>query len=108
MVQRKLAANVEVSTSSLWVLAIPLALAFWLYLRRSQGRPFDRLTAAFTTLPAGLWAALVAAVLGSALNDSGAIIGGVMAMVVATSLAVLLVDAADVEAPVRADGVGPR
>ena len=31
-----------------------------------------------------------------------------MAMVVATSLAVLLVDAADVEAPVRADGVGPR
>ena len=92
MVQRKLAANLEVSTSSLWVLAIPLAVAFWLYLRRSQGRPFEARAASFATLPAGLWAALVAAVLGSALNDSGAIIGGVMAMVLATSLAVLLVD----------------
>lgn len=119
MVQRKLAANLAVSTSSLWVLAIPLALAFWLYLRRSQHRPFDAVVAAFTTLPAGLWAALVAAVLGSALNDSGAIIGGVMAMVVATSLAVLLLDvepaehptvdpvASPVEEPVRADAASP-
>ncbi|MCU1369998.1 MAG: hypothetical protein JWO77_1192 [Ilumatobacteraceae bacterium] len=111
MVERKLAANLEVSTSSLWVLAIPLALAFWLYLRRSQGRPYERIAAGFTTLPAGLWAALVAAVLGSALNDSGAIIGGVMAMVVATSLAVLLVDGGDASDPgspdtVRAEGVG--
>lgn len=103
MVERKLAANLEVSTSSLWVLAIPLAVAFWLYLRRSQGHPFEALRASFTTLPAGLWAALVAAVLGSALNDSGAIIGGIMAMVVATSLAVLLVGHDPTDRTVRAE-----
>jgi hypothetical protein len=104
MIERKLTANLEVSTSSLWVLAIPLGLAFWLYLRRSQGRPFEALAASFATLPAGLWAALVAAVLGSAVNDSGAIIGGVMAMVVAVSLAVLLVSSPDPSVPVRAEG----
>jgi hypothetical protein len=123
MVQRKLAANLAVSTSSLWVLAIPLAIAFWLYLRRSQRRPFEAMAASFSGLPAGLWAALVAAVLGSALNDSGAIIGGVMAMVLATSLAVLLLDVdpalcavaggveeaedAEVGEPVRADATSP-
>ncbi|WP_421120072.1 hypothetical protein ACE2AJ_01585 [Aquihabitans daechungensis] len=119
MVQRKLTANLAVSTSSLWVLAIPLAIAFWLYLRRSQRRPFEAMAASFATLPAGLWAALVAAVLGSALNDSGAIIGGIVAMVLATSLAVLLVDddasaepAQDpvpepVQEPVRAEATSP-
>ncbi len=100
LVERKLAANLEVSTSSLWVLAIPLAIGFWLYLRRSQCRPFTAIVARFDTLPSGLWAALVAAVLGSALNDSGAIIGGIMAMVVATSLAVLL---ADIDREVNSD-----
>jgi len=45
----------------------------------------------------------VAAVLGSALNDSGAIIGGVMAMVLATSLAVLLLDLDPRSEPVRAE-----
>lgn len=102
MVERKLAANLAVSTSSMWVLAIPLVLAFWLYLRRSQRRPYGDLVASFTTLPSGLWALLVAAVLGSALNDSGAIIGGVMAMVVGTSLAVLLLENRR-SAPVRAE-----
>ncbi len=119
MVQRKLTANLEVSTSSLWVLAIPLAVAFWLYLRRSQHRPFETMAASFPALRSGLWAALVAAVLGSALNDSGAIIGGVMAMVLATSLAVLLLDLSPVavpapgraadpsEEPVRAEATAP-
>lgn len=115
MVQRKLTANLEVSTSSLWVLAIPLAIAFWLYLRRSQNRPFEAMATSFATLPAGLWAALVAAILGSALNDSGAIIGGVMAMVLATSLAVLLLDLPvtadpspdDVHERVRAEATSP-
>ncbi len=111
LVQRKLTANLEVSTSSMWVLAIPLAVMFWLYLRRSQGRPFDAMAASFPTLPAGLWAALVAAVLGSALNDSGAIIGGVMAMVTATSLAFLLVTgdppAVPADEAVRAEATSP-
>lgn len=104
MVQRKLVANLEVSTSSLWVLAIPLGLAFWLFLRRYRDRPYQRITASFATLPSGLAAALVAGVLGSALNDSGAIIGGVMSMVVGTSLAVLLLEGDPPEGAVR-DGV---
>jgi hypothetical protein len=92
MIERKLAANLEVSTSSQWVLAIPLAIAFWMFLRRSRTRPYPALVARFLTLPSGLGAVVVAGVLGSALNDSGAIIGGIVSMVVATSLAVLLLE----------------
>jgi hypothetical protein len=92
MVERKLAANLSVSTSSLWVLAIPIGLALWVYLRRAPGSPYDRVVASFPTLPDGLLAALVAGVLGTALNDSGAIIGGISALVVASALAVLLLD----------------
>jgi hypothetical protein len=92
MIERKLEANLEVSTSSLWVLCIPLGIAFWLFLRRSPGRPYGLVAERFSALRAGLGAALTAGVLGSALNDSGAIIGGIMAMVVASSLAVLLVE----------------
>lgn len=90
MVERKLQANLAVSTSSLWVLAVPLGVAFWLYLRRHPGGHHAQLLRTFPTLPAALVAALVAAVLGSALNDSGAIIGGIMATVVSLSLAVVL------------------
>jgi hypothetical protein len=91
LIERKLAANLRVSTNSLWVAAIPLALLFWAYLVRSPGRPYDRMKAALPTLRAALVGALVAAVLGSLLNDSGAIVGGVASMVLAASLAVLLV-----------------
>lgn len=100
--QRKLLANLEVSTSSLWVLAIPLALIFWSFLRRYPDRPYAAIVARFEALPAGLAALLVAAVLGSALNDSGAIIGGIMATIAATSLAVLLLALPPGE-PVRDD-----
>jgi hypothetical protein len=107
VVQRKLLANLEVSTSSLWVLAIPLALVFWTFLRRYPDRPYEQLVARFPTLPAGLSALLVAALLGSALNDSGAIIGGIMAAVAATSLAILLL-ALEPSGPVRGDGPSQR
>lgn len=90
IMERKLLANLRVSTSSLWVVAIPLALAFWLYLTRGPGRPVRRLWTAHPTLSAGLAAATVAAVLGSLVNDSGAIVGGVASLVLAASLLVLL------------------
>lgn len=90
IMERKLLANLRVSTSSLWVVAIPLALAFWLYLTRGPDRPVRRLWAAHPALSAGLAAATVAAVLGSLVNDSGAIVGGVAAMVLSASLLVLL------------------
>lgn len=90
IMERKLLANLRVSTSSLWVVAIPLALAFWLYLTRGPGRRRRRLSAAHPTLDAGLAAATVAAVLGSLVNDSGAIVGGVASLVLAASLLVLV------------------
>ncbi|MFP5257342.1 MAG: hypothetical protein ACLGI8_16015 [Acidimicrobiia bacterium] len=90
IMERKLLANLRVSTSSLWVVAIPLALAFWLYLTRGPGRPVRRLWSEHPTLSAGLAAATVAAALGSLVNDSGAIVGGVASLVLAASLLVLL------------------
>lgn len=105
MVERKLVANLEVSTSSLWVLAIPIAAGLWAFLRWYPDRPGQQITARFAALHAGLAAALVAAVLGSMLNDSGAIIGGVMALVVgAAQVALLLTAPAPPRSePVRAD-----
>ena len=90
VVHRKLVANLEVSTGSLWVLAIPIGLLFWGFLRRFPDRPYLQIVDRFPTLPAGMRALLVAAVLGSVLNDSGAIIGGIMAMVASLALAHLL------------------
>src|SRR3546814_21148479 len=78
--ERKFVANLRVSTSSMWVTAIPLAVAFWIFLSRYPGRPFRDLARRVPTLGAGLAAALVAAVLGSLVNDSGAIGGGVPAL----------------------------
>jgi len=95
IMERKLFANLRVSTSSLWVVAIPLALAFWLYLTRGPNRPVRPLWVAHPTLSAGLAAATVAAVLGSLVNDSGAIVGGVAAMVLSASLLVLLLAGGD-------------
>lgn len=89
IVQRKLAANLRVSTRSFWVAAIPVALAAWVFLRHWPGQHLGRLHREIPTLHAALLAATVAAVLGSVVNDSGAIVGGVAATVLAASLAYL-------------------
>jgi hypothetical protein len=86
IVQRKMVANLEVSTSSFWVAAIPVAVAVFLLVARHPDRPLERLRARIPTLPAGLAAATVAAVLGSLLNDSGAIVGGVAATVLTAAV----------------------
>ncbi len=99
IVQRKLLANLEVSTSSLWVAAVPIALALWALITRHPSRPLDALRADLPTLGAGLAAAVVAAILGSLLNDSGAIVGGVAAMVIAASLVHLLMVHGERSAP---------
>jgi hypothetical protein len=91
IVERTGLANLRVSTSSFWVAAIPIGIAFWLFLRYFPSRPLRQLTGRIPTLAAGLAAVVVAAVLGSALNDSGAIVGGVTLMVVSASLAYLAV-----------------
>lgn len=90
IVQRKLLANLEVSTSSFWVAAIPIGVAVWVLVARHPTRPLDQLRLRVPTIGAGLSAALVAAGLGSLLNDSGAIVGGVAAMVLTAAVIHLL------------------
>ncbi|HET7722180.1 MAG TPA: hypothetical protein VFK43_19580, partial [Acidimicrobiales bacterium] len=99
VIERKLLANLRVSTGSAWVLAIPIAVGFWVFLARHRTRGLARVAARIPTLHAGLAAAAVAAVLGSLLNDSGAIIGGVVLTVVAVALAFLALDPAPAVAP---------
>jgi hypothetical protein len=92
IVQRKLEANLRVTTSSFWVAAIPVAIAFIVFLARYGPRPLVQIRQRIPTLRAGLVAAYVAAFLGSAVNDSGAIVGGVTLMVLASTLAVLALE----------------
>jgi hypothetical protein len=106
VVERKLVANLQVTTSSFWVAAIPIAAAFVVFLVRYPTRPLSELRWRVPTLRAGLLAACLAAVLGSLVNDSGAIVGGVTVMVLAASLVCLVLEAdapADL-APARANG----
>ena len=93
LVDRKLAANLQASTSSLWLVAIPVAVAFGVFLARYPGRPLARAAERIPTLRAGIVPALVAGVLGSAVNDSGVIVGAVTLTVLAVALAWLAVGA---------------
>lgn len=97
IVERKLVANLQVSVSSFWVAAIPVAVMFWIFLKRFPSRPLEPVFAKLPTLRAGLAAAVAAAGLGSIVNDSGAIIGGVAAAVIGASLAYLVVTEPAVE-----------
>lgn len=99
IVQRKLLANLEVSTSSFWVAAIPIGLAVWLLVARHPTRPLAQLRAQVPTIGAGLASALVAALLGSVLNDSGAIVGGVAALVLTAAVIHLLMVHRDTPSP---------
>lgn len=99
IVQRKLVANLEVSTSSFWIAAIPIGIAVWVLVARHPRRLLQGLRAELPTLGAGLVAGLVAALLGSLLNDSGAIVAGVAAMVLTASVVNLLMVREDLTAP---------
>lgn len=90
IVERKFLANLRVSTSSFWVAAIPIGIALWAFLRRWSTRPLAAVHAHIPTLHAGLVAGVVAAILGSLVNDSGAIVGGVATLVLGASLSHLV------------------
>jgi len=92
IMERKLLANLGVTTSSFWVAAIPIAVAFLVFLSRYPTQPMTRMRERIPTLRAGVVATIVAAVLGSAVNDSGAIVGGVALFVLAAALAWLALD----------------
>ena len=91
--ERKALANLGVTTSSFWVAVIPVAVAFLVFLARYPTRPMAELYARIPPLRAGVWAAIVAAILGSAVNDSGAIVGGVTLFVLVLGLVWLALDA---------------
>ncbi|HKY68642.1 MAG TPA: hypothetical protein VJM49_19810 [Acidimicrobiales bacterium] len=101
IMERKLLANLGVTTSSFWVAVIPVAVAFLLFLARYPTHPMAQLRARIPTLQAGVWASVVAAVLGSAVNDSGAIVGGVTLFVLVLALAWLAL------VTLPPDGAGP-
>ena len=112
IMERKALANLGVTTSSFWVAVIPVAVAFLVFLARYPTRPLGELYARIPPLRAGVWAAIVAAILGSAVNDSGAIVGGVTLFVLVLGLGWLALDAmpatAGGEADDRAGGAGGR
>jgi hypothetical protein len=92
IMERKLLANLGVTTSSFWVAMIPIAVAFLLFLSRYPTHPMAHMRERIPTLRAGVAASITAAVLGSAVNDSGAIVGGVALFVLVGSLAWLALD----------------
>jgi hypothetical protein len=102
IMERKALANLGVTTSSFWVAVVPVAVAFLVFLARYPTRPLGELYARIPPLRAGVWAAIVAAILGSAVNDSGAIVGGVTLFVLALGLVWLALDAMPVEAVAEA------
>jgi hypothetical protein len=91
IMERKLLANLRVTTTSFWIAAIPVTVAFLVFLARYPGRPLARLRERMPALQTGITSALVAGVLGSIVNDSGAIVAGVTLTVLAVSLAWLAV-----------------
>jgi hypothetical protein len=93
IVERKLLANFGVTTTSFWVAMVPVAVAFLVFLARDPTRPLGRLYVALPALRAGVIASIVAAVLGSAVNDSGLTVGGVTLFVVVAALAWLALEA---------------
>jgi hypothetical protein len=107
LIDRKLAANLAVSTTSLWLAAIPVAVAFGVFLARYPGRPLAGAAERVPTLRAGIVAALVAAALGSAVNDSGAIVGAVTLTVLSVALAWLAVGAGAEAPPAGAGAAEP-
>ncbi len=98
IMERKLLANLRVTTTSFWIAAIPIAVAFLIFLARYPTRPLAEARSRVPTLQAGVTSALVAGVLGSLVNDSGAIVGGVTLTVIAVALAWLALKTAGVPA----------
>lgn len=92
IMERKLVAGLGVTTSSFWVAAIPIGVAFIVFLYKYPTRPMARIDERVPTLHAGIVATVVAAALGSAANDSGPIIGGVALLVLAATLVWLAID----------------
>jgi hypothetical protein len=89
IIGRKLAAAINESTRSFWVLAIPIGIALIVVLARYGGKPLEKLTKQMPTLTFALVSVYIGAFLGSALNDSGAIVAGITFFTLAGALCYL-------------------
>jgi hypothetical protein len=89
VIERKIASNLSILTSSLWTVVIPVAIAFLAFLAWRQPGLLRRLEAVAPGTRACLIGGLVVAVLGGLLNDSGVAIPGIMFAVLLPYLTVL-------------------
>lgn len=106
VVERKIGANLSLLSSSVWALAIPVALAFLVFLLRRRRAILGRLQADVPGLRACLVAAVVLAVLGGGLNDSGVAVPAMMLAVLLPYVTVLAVSPPFPPAPAERVGAG--
>jgi len=92
IVERKFTASLRESTRSFWVVAIPVGIGLIIALSRLGERPLARLRRNIPALGIALSVLYFGAVLGSALNDSGAIVGGLLFFTLANALAYLALE----------------
>jgi hypothetical protein len=92
VVHRKLLAALNESVHSYWLAAIPIGLLLLYALSRLGDRPLERLRKQMPALGVVLAATIVVAVLGSALNDSGAIVGGIVFFTLSGALCYLTLE----------------
>jgi hypothetical protein len=95
VLHRKVQANVGILTSSVWTWVIPIALAFMAFLLWRRPGSLAAVEERVPGLRAGLVGALVAGVVGFALNDSGIAVPAMMLAVVLPYVAFLILQTAD-------------
>lgn len=95
ILQRKAEANIHLLTSSVWTYVIPVALAFLAFLTWRRSGFLRELQRAVPGLRPCLVGALVAGVLGFALNDSGVAVPAMMFGILLPYLTWLLLRTAD-------------
>lgn len=106
ILQRKAQANIHLLTSSVWTYVIPVALAFLAFLTWRRSGFLREVQRAVPGLRPCLVGALIAGVLGFALNDSGVAVPAMMFGVLLPYLTWLLMCTADPDADTDA-GLAP-
>lgn len=87
VVERKLDAAIGGSFRSLWVVAIPIGVVFLVAGARLGSKPLARVRERAPALGVAVTAIVVGAFLGSAVNDSGAIVGALVFFTATNALA---------------------
>ena len=104
VIERKIASNLAILTSSVWTLLIPVAIALLVFLAWRHAGLLRRLESVSPGARACLVGGLVLAVLGGLLNDSGVAITGIIFAVLLPYLTVVALAAGDPAAPALDDG----